>query len=191
MTTPPPAPFGDDPRATAAAAKAYAKAQRPWYRKKRFLLPLAFVVVIAIAMAAGGGDDGDGDVATGSSTDADGGKGAGSSEDADEGAGIPKSDFSTNTENPPGADVELAGCSVEFGMVTANLRVVNNSSKPSDYFITLGFTDETGAKVGDGLASTSNVAPGQVANIDGVGTVSDAAVGEVTCVIEEVERFAS
>lgn len=44
-------------RVEAAAAKARAKALRPWYRKKRFLLPLALVVLIGIAMASSGGED--------------------------------------------------------------------------------------------------------------------------------------
>jgi len=49
-------PMGD-PKAAAKAAKAYAKATRPWYKKKRFLLPLALVVIVAIAMSSGGGAD--------------------------------------------------------------------------------------------------------------------------------------
>ncbi|CAM3449446.1 DUF4352 domain-containing protein [Nocardioides dubius] len=49
-----------DPRAAAKAAKAYAKAQRPWFKKKRFMIPLALVVLIGIGSAAGGSDDKDG-----------------------------------------------------------------------------------------------------------------------------------
>lgn len=56
---PSPTPFGDDPKATAKAAKAYAKAQRPWYKKKRFMIPLVLLVIIVIASAAGGGGDDD------------------------------------------------------------------------------------------------------------------------------------
>lgn len=49
---------GNDPKAQAKADKAYAKAMRPWYKKKRFIIPLA-VIVLAIAGSAlgGGGDD--------------------------------------------------------------------------------------------------------------------------------------
>ena len=45
-------------RAQAKADKAYAKARRPWYKKKRFILPLvlvALIVIISIATTAGGG----------------------------------------------------------------------------------------------------------------------------------------
>ncbi|WP_146362769.1 DUF4352 domain-containing protein [Arthrobacter yangruifuii] len=49
-----------DARAQAKAAKAYAKARRPWYKKKRFILPLALIVlivIISIATTSGGGND--------------------------------------------------------------------------------------------------------------------------------------
>jgi hypothetical protein len=57
--TPPPPNWqgGDDPRASAKAQKAYAKAQRPWYKKKRFIIPLVILAIIVIASAAGAGGD--------------------------------------------------------------------------------------------------------------------------------------
>ncbi|WP_210424363.1 OB-fold protein [Gephyromycinifex aptenodytis] len=46
-----------DAKAQRKADKAYAKATRPWYKKKRFwLLGLLLLVVIAVALS-GGGDD--------------------------------------------------------------------------------------------------------------------------------------
>lgn len=45
-----------DPKAEAAAAKAYAKAQRPWYKKKRFIVLLGLVVVSIAAVAVSGGE---------------------------------------------------------------------------------------------------------------------------------------
>ncbi|MCB0963966.1 MAG: DUF4352 domain-containing protein [Acidimicrobiales bacterium] len=61
----PPAGYSNDPKeakAQAKAAKAHAKAVRPWYKKKRFILGgiLAVIIVIAIAAGGGGGDDEDG-----------------------------------------------------------------------------------------------------------------------------------
>jgi hypothetical protein len=44
-----------DAKAQAKAAKAYAKASRPWYKKKRFMLLLAFVVIVIISVANSGG----------------------------------------------------------------------------------------------------------------------------------------
>ncbi len=44
-------------RADAAAEKARAKAMRPWYKKKRFIIPLVLIALIVIIAVAGGGDD--------------------------------------------------------------------------------------------------------------------------------------
>jgi len=48
---------GSDPKAAAAAAKAYAKASRPWFKKKRFIIPGVFVALMVVASLTGGGDD--------------------------------------------------------------------------------------------------------------------------------------
>lgn len=44
-----------DAKAHARAAKAYAKAQRPWYKKKRFILLAIVVVIVVIIIAANAG----------------------------------------------------------------------------------------------------------------------------------------
>lgn len=59
----PPRPGGPqsyaDAKAQAKAAKAYAKANRPWYRKKRWwFLAVVVVIVIIIIASNSGGDDG-------------------------------------------------------------------------------------------------------------------------------------
>ncbi|HEY0905372.1 MAG TPA: hypothetical protein VGE14_15910 [Marmoricola sp.] len=58
-----------DPRAQAAAAKAYAKAQRPWYKKKRFIIPLAFLALVIIGSAAASGSEDKGSQAGDGPTD--------------------------------------------------------------------------------------------------------------------------
>ena len=45
-------------KAQAAAEKAYRKASRPWFKKKRFLLPLIIVAIIIIMNVANGGKTG-------------------------------------------------------------------------------------------------------------------------------------
>ena len=62
MSENPPQPPLDprDARAQAKAAKAYAKARRPWYKKKRFIVPLILIVliiIISIATANGGNNN--------------------------------------------------------------------------------------------------------------------------------------
>lgn len=48
-----------DAKARAKGEKAYAKAQRPWYKKKRFILPLGLLLlIIIIGVATSGGEDG-------------------------------------------------------------------------------------------------------------------------------------
>lgn len=55
MSTTPPFDPNTNPKAAAKAAKAYAKATRPWFKKKRFIIPIALVVVGIISTATGGG----------------------------------------------------------------------------------------------------------------------------------------
>jgi hypothetical protein len=60
MTEPTPGYDPSNPRAAAKAAKAYAKATRPWYRKKRWWALAVIVVLGIIGAAAGGGGNSDG-----------------------------------------------------------------------------------------------------------------------------------
>lgn len=66
MSDPVPPPVGDhrSAKAEAKGAKAHAKAMRPWYKKKRILLPLAILVVIVLVVATSGGSDDDTTTAT-------------------------------------------------------------------------------------------------------------------------------
>lgn len=47
----------DNPKAQAAADKAYRKASRPWFKKKRFILPLILLLIIVISTAANSGKE--------------------------------------------------------------------------------------------------------------------------------------
>ncbi|MEZ2392070.1 Ltp family lipoprotein [bacterium RCC_150] len=47
--------FKSNAKAQAAADKAYRKASRPWFKKKRFIFPLILVVIIVISIAANAG----------------------------------------------------------------------------------------------------------------------------------------
>lgn len=50
-------PSARDAKAQVKAAKAYAKAQRPFYKKKRFILPAALVALIVMVQATSGAGD--------------------------------------------------------------------------------------------------------------------------------------
>lgn len=54
---PPPQPNQLSPKAQAKAEKAYAKSLRPWYKKKRFIIPAVIVALLVIGNLAGGGDE--------------------------------------------------------------------------------------------------------------------------------------
>jgi Domain of unknown function (DUF4352) len=50
-------PSRAEAKAQATAAKAYAKSLRPWWKRKRVLIPAGLVALIGIGSAAGGGSD--------------------------------------------------------------------------------------------------------------------------------------
>jgi hypothetical protein len=156
-------------RAEAAAAKARAKSMRPWYRKKRYLLPLALVVLIGISVAAsGGGDDKDTNTASDGVT----------------------SKLSTNDEHPPKDDVTITACESESeGFASADLQVVNHSSKRSNYTIEITF-ERDGVKIGTGNAFLTSVEPDQTSVDGAIGSITGPSDG-MTCRLVNVERFAS
>jgi hypothetical protein len=89
---------GVNPKAAAKAAKAYAKASRPWYRKKRWWALAAVVVIVIIAVATSNGSDGPKKVDNASSAST-----GGSTKSGDNTAGTEKNPIKI------GETVELAG----------------------------------------------------------------------------------
>lgn len=158
-------------RADAAAAKARAKAMRPWYRKKRFMIPLVLVVLIGIAAIAGGGG-GDDDKGTNVNT---GGVASGSK----------------NETNPPQDDVTISKCEVDplLKLPKASGTIVNHSSKPSNYIVHLEF-NQGATRVAEGYEAANEVAAGQTVNWDATGD-KQVTSGAVTCKTISVERYAS
>lgn len=165
-----------DARAEAAAAKARAKAMRPWYKKKRFLIPLALVVLVVIGVAAGGGDEAE-DVAT-------------SADDAVEGASEGVRSESQNEDNPPQDDVRIETCEVEptIDIPQAGGTVHNNSSERSNYLIHVDFLQGS-RRVAQGIGAENEVQPNQDVTFEVTGDKQ--VQGAVTCELTRVERFAS
>jgi len=80
-TPPPPPEDKRDAKARAKADKAYKKASRPWYKKKRFIFTLALVAIVVIIVASNsGGGSGDNTAATDQS-DSSADNGGGDSQD--------------------------------------------------------------------------------------------------------------
>lgn len=161
--------------------------QQPPKKKSHGCL-IAALVVIALFLIIGvigaiAGSNSDTDTAGG------GGGGGGSSSSNDAGDDGPQSDFSTNTENPPAADIDDITCSEDFGLITGVVNVTNNSSGTSNYIITIGI-EQNGVKIGEGFGSLDNVDPGQTARVEIIAT-GDTQGQAFQCTVDEVERFAS
>lgn len=156
-------------KADAKAAKARAKAMRPWYRKKRFWLLGAAVLLVVIVAASGGGDDGEPSPAVDTRTEDDGITG-----DRDE-----------------ADDVTITRCDVgEFGMAGLALEVVNDSSKRSTYTISITIEDPDGVQIGEAFDIINNVDPGQKAVSEPAASITGEPAS-ITCHLTDVDRIAS
>lgn len=160
-------------KADAAAAKAAAKSLRPWWRKKRFIFPAVIVVIIIIAVVSSNSGGGGSTTASSSKSSA--------------------KTLSTNTKNPPTADVTVNACALDptTGFYAAKLTVVNHSSKTSDYTVEVGLTSADGTtKYDTMLANVQNLAPGQSSPQTAQSLTSGVPAG-ATCKVDTVDRFAS
>jgi hypothetical protein len=159
-------------KAEAQAAKARAKAMRPWYAKKRLWLAAAVIVVIAVAIASSGGGK----------NEASGDSSAGS--DNGISAGLGSQDASGDVTNLD------CGAPDAIGITYPKVTVTNNSSKASDYVITLVAESADGAtKYDETPVFITNLQPGQTMTEEGMFT-SELPSGAV-CKVTEVQRTAS
>lgn len=137
-TLPPPPMTATEAKAQAKAAKAHAKALRPWYRKKRWwVLAVVAVIVVASIASSGGSDD------------------------------KSNLDTVTNQPTGEAADVKLSTCTVDTTLtdfVTVEGTIHNNSSKRSDYAIELVYNNPDGSRAGQGFAYETNIEAGQDAS---------------------------
>jgi hypothetical protein len=133
---------------------------------------------IVAAVALSGSDDDDGDTSAGTETT--------------DGEGPITN--SGNTENPPTDDVTVTGCGGGVGnpaggnFIGASGTIVNHSSEPSTYFISVEFV-VGGTRYDESVATSSAVAPGQTVEW-GAPAIAEARPG-TECNITAVERFAA
>lgn len=98
---------------------------------------------------------------------------------------------SGNQQNPPADDVELLGCETdEFGWVTADLEVTNNTSKASYYEIVVEVTNDDGRRLDELYGHIDALRAGQDATLEAVG-LKDVSGEDITCTVLRVERLAS
>lgn len=205
MPPPPPAPGGgvspshQDAKAQAKAAKAYAKATRPWFKKKRFILGGLLVLVVAISAVSAGGEDGEGDETAAAPTKTEQSAGA----EEDESTPDSEADESTDSEDAvevskgfgsadATGDVEVIECTTHelLDSPVAKLRITNNSSGRSNYFVTVAFeSPDRSQRFGEGMGSSMGLEPGQMTEVEATGF--DDVTGDFGCNVIEVQRTAS
>jgi len=84
-------------------------------------------------------------------------------------------------------DVAITSCAVESGgtsLARVGLRVTNKGSSTESYSVKVEVRDSTGARVGNGFAYVSSVAPGGSANDEALVYLD--ATGGSTCHVVEV-----
>jgi hypothetical protein len=189
----PPADGWSDPRLAAGQGPGFAQpgwGPPPPPKKKRsvgrFLLIgvgvfVLFIVVVTIANSGGGG-------ATGTSAASSTGPAAAAGEAPAGGApagGAPAGGIQH------GEDASVTGCEPdEAGWAAATVTVKNNSSKPSNYVITVVMESADGAtQIGSGLVAVNNLAPGQQ-SVEHTSSIKDATTA-YTCKITDIARYAS
>ncbi|WP_331747544.1 FxLYD domain-containing protein (plasmid) [Streptomyces sp. NBC_00853] len=89
------------------------------------------------------------------------------------------------------ADVKITGCEVNSATkwAKAHLTITNGSSKRSNYMISVEFVNKAGTRMGDAIAASNNLAPGQAAEETAQGL--DQITGEIMCKVTKVTRYAS
>ncbi|MEU4356076.1 FxLYD domain-containing protein [Streptomyces virginiae] len=89
------------------------------------------------------------------------------------------------------ADVEITDCEVDSATkwAKADLTITNRSSKKSNYMISVEFVNKAGTRVGEAIAATNNLAPGQAAEETAQGL--DQITDKITCKVTKVTRYAS
>lgn len=89
------------------------------------------------------------------------------------------------------ADITISGCvTSDFGSPEAHLTIKNNSSKTSNYIITIAFdSPDGGTQYDTGLAAVDNLTPGQTSQTDA--TAFKQVSTKFVCKIASATRYAA
>ena len=102
--------------------------------------------------------------------------------------------FSDNDENPPADDVTVNECGPASGtnFMRATVDVLNHSSEPSNYFITVAFESEDGERqLSTSTTGVNALGPDQTTTAEANSFQEPPDSEEFTCRITRVERFAA
>lgn len=174
-----------DAKAEAKATKARAKAMRPWFKKKRIMIPLVFVLFVVIAAAASGGSDNSTNLNASDNSPE-------TSEAAAAAPTTPGVRQGLGTKDAS-ADVELISCARDQYLGRkANIKVTNHSSKPSNYIIEVVFESADGKEqLGTGSTFVNGLEPGQSKQDDVIAFDSTDSSTPGKCRVSSVQRNAA
>ncbi|NAZ73957.1 hypothetical protein GTQ99_00730 [Kineococcus sp. T13] len=83
-------------------------------------------------------------------------------------------------------DVLVNSCTPgEFGQVSADLTVTNSDDAARSYLITVSVNGPDGNRLAEANAAANSIAPGQVAQVQAIGSITDPPA-ELTCVVANV-----
>lgn len=148
-------------------------------------LLLALVIVVAMVALLRGGDDGNDRRSKTGRPVSDAPSVAESAQATEE---APATEEAQADPADAERDVTITACTVN-SLTTwahADVEILNQGSDTATYIIRMEFVDPSGTRLADGLAVTSNLAPGQKAKekAQGVGETK----GKVSCKVTEVLR---
>jgi hypothetical protein len=90
------------------------------------------------------------------------------------------------------ADVTVTGCTTktEFGttMANANVRIVNHTSHPESYLITVGINNAHGDRIGEAAAVSNDLPSGRTVTVTGIGTTNEPSAPGLRCELSNVIR---
>lgn len=90
------------------------------------------------------------------------------------------------------ADVTVTGCNTqaEFGttIANANVRIVNHTSHPESYLITVGLNNAHGDRIGEAGAVSNDLPSGRTVTVTGIGTTNVPSAPGLRCELSNVIR---
>ena len=90
------------------------------------------------------------------------------------------------------ADVTMTGCTtkIELGTTIANadVRIVNHTSHPASYLVTVGLNNAHGDRVGVATAASNDLPSGRTVTVTGMGTTKTPSAPGGRCEISNVVR---
>jgi len=164
-------------KADAKAARAKAKALRPWYKKKRFIGLIVIGIIAVVAAVSGQGAE----APTATNDDAESPAAESEATEDTVGTGLGSKDAS--------GDIDSLDCGEtdQFGYTEPTVKVTNRSEKRSNYFITVAYESADGStKYDETIIMVMSLNPGQSMTEKSIVT-NEIPSGSI-CKVTEVQR---